>query len=177
MPADNESADARKTLVVIDDFEGPIYRTSLDTLRVGDFDMGKSRSRQVMQTRWENKARGYVLNLSGELIHRDDPYIGVALPFFRGSVTPADISSWDGIQADLRGTPGEVQMILTTGSGMWTHNVDVTSDWQTFQVPYNQLSDQSALAWQGTDAVDIRFRVSGAGGSTVWLDIDAVRFY
>ena len=58
---------------VIDDFDQEDGRTSRDTLRVGDSDMGKERSRQVFHTRFDSEHRGQVLHLSGELADREDP--------------------------------------------------------------------------------------------------------
>ena len=163
---------------VIDDFDRDDGRTSRDTLRVGDSDMGKERSRQLFQTRFESEERGRVLHLSGELAEREDPHIGVVMPLFRGSVRAADVSRWQGVKADLRGRQGPAELVLATRRGSWKKELAVTSDWTTVSVAFEEfVPNRAGLFWSGNDLVQVRLLVRGEGGQKVWLEVDQVRFF
>ena len=80
--------------------------------------------------------------------------------------------------ADLRGTEGTVEIVLTTVSGTWKMEVVVTSGWETVRAPFEEFSPAKAgITWTGDDLLHMRFLVRREGGQKVWLEIDQARFF
>ena len=51
--------------------------------------------------------------------------------------------------------------------------------WQTVKIPFASLRRQAAGAgaWDANDARALLFELGGPAGSSVWMELDNVRFY
>ncbi len=172
-------AVAAKALV--DDFERPDGRTSLDTLRTDDMDGGMDRTVQVSQV-VDRLGGGKALGLYARMAMKADARAGVILPLTRGSVQPADASRFKGVRFEARGDGGTYEVMINTLNGRWSRSFTAGPGWTTIEAPFAELKrapgrGASTAAWNGKDLVEVE--VSGArdGGRKLWLEVDNVTFY
>lgn len=161
----------------IDDFERPDGRTSVDTLRIEDFDRGSARSTEVSQV--VTRGTGdHALLVTAAFATKSDPYAGVALPLNRGSLQPADARAFQGVTLDVRGAEGTVLVTVTTLSGRWTAKVPVGDGWKTVKAPFADLKPEGGRGvWRGDDLLEVGVVAGGAAGRATWMEVDNVGFY
>jgi imidazolonepropionase-like amidohydrolase len=166
---------------LIDDFERADGRTSLDTLRTDDMDGGHDRTVQVSQV-IDRAGGGKALGLAARMAVKEDPQAAVILPLTRGSVQPADLRTFKGVRADVRGDGGEYRLMVNTLNGRWAAPLKAGPGWTTVEIPFSDLKrtggrGASSGPWNGSDVIEVEFGGTRPGGRKLWLELDNVTFY
>jgi imidazolonepropionase-like amidohydrolase len=185
-PGSTRSADNDKPTMptlkakgpLVDDFERADGRTSLDTLRLSDFDGGRDRSVEVLQT--VDRGNGdHVLSVAAKMAQKAEPDAGVLLPLSRGSVEPVDASAFKGVTLELRGDGGAYVVTINSVSGSWVATVSANGTWEKITVPFADFkrSGRGAGAWTGTDLLEVGVSGSRPAGRKLWFELDDVTFY
>ncbi len=185
-PGSTRSADNDKLTMptlkakgpLVDDFERADGRTSLDTLRLSDFDGGRDRSVEVLQT--VDRGNGdHVLSVAAKMAQKAEPDAGVLLPLSRGSVEPVDASAFKGVTLELRGDGGAYVVTINSVSGSWVATISANGTWEKITVPFADFkrSGRGAGAWTGTDLLEVGVSGSRPAGRKLWFELDDVTFY
>ena len=163
---------------LIDDFERADGRTSLDTLRLSDFDGGRDRSVEVLQT-IDRGDGDHVLSVAAKMAQKPEPDAGVLLPLSRGSVEPVDASAFKGVTFELRGDGGPYVLTINSVSGSWATTVSADKTWTKVTVPFTDFkrSGRGEGAWTGTDLLEVGVSGSRPAGRKLWFELDDVTFY
>lgn len=176
-----------RATALIDDFENPSGRSSLDTLRLDAFDGGADRSVEV-STVVARSAADHALMVTAKMSRKAAPAAGVIIPLSRGSVEPVDATAFKGVRCEIRGD-GEYTLSVNTLTGAWTASVTGGPDWRRVEIPFTALqrpmrrsgegSSQASenVDWSGTDLLQIELGGRRAPGSKFWMEIDNVMFY
>lgn len=165
---------------LIDDFERPDGRSSLDTLRLSEMDRGVERS--VVVTNLVPRVEGgRALAIATRMSLKEDPEGGVLIPLRRGSVEPLDARKFRGIRIDLRGE-GAYKVVVNTLAGEWTAVVAGTPAWAELRIPFSSLSPtrpgrKGSKTWRGDDLLQVGILAERQAGESAWAEIDNVRFY
>jgi imidazolonepropionase-like amidohydrolase len=189
-PADLEQAIQSKDLTplplqrvvaLIDDMEGVDGRTRLGTLRVNGTDSGVDHSAMLMLP----VVRGdgdHALLVAAQMADKDRPYVRVEFPLTPGAIAPADLSGYTGVSFDVRGeAAGRLLVQAHQVRNMDAYAAPFTPGgaWQTVKIPFASLRRRAAGAgpWDAKDARAVLFELDGPAGSSVWMELDNVRFY
>jgi uncharacterized cupredoxin-like copper-binding protein len=164
----------------IDDMEHGV-RTQLDTLRVNGTDAGSDHSAMLMLP----VVRGdgdHALLVAGQLANKERPYVRVEFPLTPGAIAPADLSGYSGVSFDVRGEAvGRllVQAYHVRNTDAYAAPFTAGGVWQTVKIPFASLRRRAANAgtWDAKDARALIFELGGIAGSSVWMELDNVRFY
>ena len=165
---------------LVDDFERPDRRSTLDTLRLETGDGGLDRTVEITQT-VPRVDGGKALLLSARMAVKDSAYAGFAIPLTRGSVTPVKLAGYKGIRFDIKGD-GAYRLSLNGLDGAWQTGVTGSSQWTSVEIPFTALQAASQRgkpgpAFTGDGLTQIEFGGSRPAGQRLWLEIDNVRFY
>lgn len=167
---------------LVDDFQRADGRTTLDTLRLDDFDGGQDRTLQLSQV-IPRGADGAALSLSARMAQKDSPTAGVILPLSRGSVEPVDLTSRQGVRLEVRGDGGAYELRLRGAQGSWRAEVPAGAQWKIVEVPFSafepvpQRGGAAGPAWSGRDLFELRLGGTRPAGTMMWLEADNVAFY
>lgn len=175
---DRPTMPALKAQALIDDFQRADGRTSLDTLRLNDFDGGRDRSMEVSQV--IDKGDGdLVLSVAAKMAIKAEPDAGVLLPLSRGSVEPVDATAFKGVSFDIRGDGGAYVVTINTASGPWTAKVTAQPTWSKVAVPFSAFAraGKGEGAWTGNDLIEVGVGGSRPAGRKLWFELDDVTFY
>ena len=175
---DRMTPPAVKAGALIDDFERADGRTSLDTLRLDDFDGGRDRSLEVSQV-IEREGGGKVLSVGARMATKDDASAGILLPLTRGSVVPADASAFKGVKLSLRGDGGAYVVSLVGAAGRWTTKVEAGSQWKTIELPFAAFmpAGRDKAVFTGKDLLQVGVEGERPAGAKLWFELDDVTFY
>ncbi|PVM82005.1 amidohydrolase family protein [Caulobacter endophyticus] len=175
---DRIAPPAVKASALIDDFERADGRTSLDTLRLDDFDGGRDRSLEVSQV-IDREGGGKVLSVGARMAAKDDASAGVLLPLTRGSVVPADATAFKGVKLALRGDGGAYVVSLVGATGRWTTKVEAGPQWKTVELPFSAFkpAGREKAAFTGTDLLQVGVEGERPSGAKLWFELDDVMFY
>lgn len=183
LPAANAETSLRPVPAkpLVDDFERPDGRTSLDTLRTDGMDGGMDRTVQISQV-FDRAEGGRALALAAKMSVKDQPNASVILPLTRGSVRPVDVRAFKGVRFDARGDGGTYQVSLNTLDGRWRAEVTAGPGWRTIEVPFASFQRApgrggSGAAWSGADLVEVEVGGVRAPAAKLWLELDNVGFY
>jgi imidazolonepropionase-like amidohydrolase len=165
---------------MVDDFERPDQRSSLDTLRLETPDGGMDRSLEISQV-VPRDGGGHALAVSAKLSIKDDPYAGIAIPLTRGSVQGVDLRGYQGVRVDIRGNGAYVLKFNGFG-GSWTAPVSASDGWTTVDVPFSALKPvvmgkRAGTPWAADGIVQVELGATRDSGERIWMQIDNVRFY
>ncbi|MBL8646239.1 MAG: CIA30 family protein [Sphingosinicella sp.] len=165
---------------LIDDFERPDGRTALDTVRLDTFDGGVDRSSLITQI-VPGGTKGHILQLAGRMSAKDDAFVGVIFPLSRGSVAPADLSSYRGVRFDLNGEGPFTVRLYGPGSN-WAATIEGSADWQTVDLPFSRLKPEAgrhvtARAWDAGAIFQVEISATRPGGHSVSMQLDNMAFY
>jgi imidazolonepropionase-like amidohydrolase len=175
---DRIAPPAVKAAALIDDFERADGRTSLDTLRLDDFDGGRDRSLEVSQV-IDREGGGKVLSVGARMATKDDASAGVLLPLTRGSVVPTDATAFKGLKFAVRGDGGAYIVSLVGATGRWTTKVEAGPQWRTVELPFTAFkpAGREKAAFTGTDLLQVGVEGERPGGAKLWFEVDDVMFY
>ncbi|AYV48805.1 amidohydrolase [Caulobacter flavus] len=175
---DRMTPPAVKAGALIDNFERADGRTSLDTLRLDDFDGGRDRSLEVSQV-IEREGGGKVLSVGARMATKDDASAGILLPLTRGSVVPADASAFKGVKLSLRGDGGAYVVSLVGAAGRWTTKVEAGSQWKTIELPFSAFTPagRDKAVFTGKDLLQVGVEGERPAGAKLWFELDDVTFY
>jgi imidazolonepropionase-like amidohydrolase len=175
---DRIAPPAVKAAALIDDFERADGRTSLDTLRLDDFDGGRDRSLEVSQV-IDREGGGKVLSVGARMATKDDASAGVLLPLTRGSVVPTDATAFKGLKLAVRGDGGVYIVSLVGATGRWTTKVEAGPQWKTVELPFTAFkpAGREKAAFTGTDLLQVGVEGERPGGAKLWFELDDVMFY
>ncbi|MGD0776575.1 MAG: hypothetical protein ABSC05_27480 [Candidatus Solibacter sp.] len=123
----------------------------------------------------------HALLVVAQLADKDRPYVRVEFPLTPGGVSPAD-ACCAGISFDMRGEAvGRllVQTFHVRNNDAYAAPFIPGAEWQTVKIPFTSLQRRAANtgSWDGKDARALLFELAGTAGSSVWLELDNVRFY
>ncbi|WP_439533069.1 amidohydrolase family protein [Polymorphobacter sp.] len=182
LPAANRATAVppRPVAALVDDFERPDGRTSLDTLRITDMENGNDRSLVLPQV-VARPDGGHSLLIAARMALRPGALARVILPFSRGSVQPVDARAFLGVRFALRGS-GPYVVRLATLTNVWTATIEGGTDWRTLDLPFSAFrpltaADGKTPSWQGDDLVHLGFEVARPAGTTAWAELDEISFY
>ncbi|MDG2528001.1 amidohydrolase family protein [Caulobacter endophyticus] len=175
---DRIAPPAVKAQALIDDFERADGRTSLDTLRLDDFDGGRDRSLEVSQI-IDREGGGKVLFVGARMAAKDDASAGVLLPLTRGSVVPTDATAFKGLKFAVRGDGGAYVVSLVGAAGRWTTKVEAGPGWKTVELPFSAFkpAGREKAAFTGTDLLQVGVAGERPAGAKLWFELDDVTFY
>jgi len=167
-----------KAAALIDDFERADGRTSLDTLRLDDFDGGRDRSLEVSQV-IDREGGGKVLSVGARMAAKDDASAGVLLPLTRGSVVPTDATAFKGLKLAVRGDGGVYVVSLVGATGRWTTKVEAGPQWKTVELPFSAFKPggREKAAFTGADLLQVGVEGERPAGAKLWFELDDVMFY
>jgi imidazolonepropionase-like amidohydrolase len=165
---------------MIDDMERG-ERTALGTLRVDGTDSGVDHSAMLMLPVVRDGG-GHALLVAAQMAGKDRPYVRVEFPVTQGAISPADVSGSVGVSFDVRGEAAGrllVQAYHVRGADAYAAPFTPGAEWQTVKIPFASLKRRAADAgsWDAKDARALLFELGGTAGSSVWLELDNVRFY
>ena len=189
-PADLEQAIQSKDLTplplqrvaaLVDDMEDGGGRTRLNTMRVNGTDSGVDHSAMLMLP----VVRGdgdHALLVAAQMADKDRPYVRVEFPLTRGAIAPADLSGYTGVSFDVRGEAAGrllVQAYHVRNMDAYAAPFTPGGAWQTVKIPFASLRRRAAGSgpWDAKDARALLFELGGPAGSSVWMELDNVRFY
>ncbi|MET0275151.1 MAG: CIA30 family protein, partial [Phenylobacterium sp.] len=166
---------------LVDDFERPDGRTSLDTLRTDDMDGGLDRTVQVSQI-IDRADGGKALGVAAKMAVKEDARAGAILPLTRGSVQPVDARAFQGVRLEVRGDGGDYDLMVNTLNGRWALGFKAGPAWSTVDIPFAALQRAAGRGgatgpWLGTDLLEVEVGGAREGGRKLWLEVDNVRFY
>jgi imidazolonepropionase-like amidohydrolase len=168
---------------LIDDFERPDGRSSLDTLRNDDPDGGLDRTVEISQV-IARGTDGHALSISARMAMKARPNAGVIIPLTQGSIQPVDARAFKGVRFEVRGDGGDYALGVSTTGGRWSAPFSAGADWKTVEVPFSALkgltyrgeTDDKAV-WSGADLTEVEFMGGRLGGAKLWMEVDNVTFY
>jgi imidazolonepropionase-like amidohydrolase len=163
----------------IDDMEHG--RTQLDTLRVNGTDAGVDHSAMLMLP----VIRGdgdHALLVAAQLSSKEHPFVRAEFPLTAGAIVPLDVSGYTGVSFEVRGEAAGrllVQTYHVRNTDAYAAPFIPTGTWQTVKIPFASLRRRAANAgsWDAEDARALLFELGGAAGSSVWIELDNLRFY
>ena len=169
-----------KIPALVDDFERPDKRSSLDTLRVETADGGLDRTVEITQV-VPRDGGGKALSLAARMAVKEHAYAGFAVPLTRGSVTPVDLGGYQGLRFDFKGE-GTYTVRLNGLDGVWEAKVTGQPGWKTIEVPFTAFAPvargkKPGAAFTGDGITQAEFGGSRPAGQRMWLQIDNIRFY
>ncbi|KSB91061.1 amidohydrolase [Caulobacter vibrioides] len=175
---DRIAPPAVKAQALVDDFERADGRTSLDTLRLDDFDGGRDRSLEVSQV-IDREGGGKVLSVGARMATKDDASAGILLPLTRGSVVPADATAFKGLKLAVRGDGGAYIVSLVGATGRWTTKVEAGPQWKSVELPFSAFkpAGRDKTAFTGTDLLQVGVEGERPAGAKLWFELDDVMFY
>ncbi len=177
---DRMTMPALKAKALIDDFEGAVGRTSLDTKRLDDFDGGHDRSLEVSQV-IEREGGGKVLSVGARMASKTDASAGVLLPLSRGSVEPVDATAFKGVKLAVRGDGGPYQVTIRSVGGLFRAEVEAGSAWKTVELPFSAFKPVTMRGqtptWTGADLLEVGVDGERAARAKLWFELDDVTFY
>ena len=160
---------------LIDDFERPDGRSSLDTLRTDDPDGGLDRTVEISQV--VARGDGHALSIAARMAMKPRPSAGVIIPLTRGSIQPVDARAFKGVRFEVRGD-GAYALGVTTAAGRWAAPFSAGKDWTTIEAPFSALRPvRGNDAFTGDDLTEVELMGSRKGGQKLWLEVDNVTFY
>jgi hypothetical protein len=106
----------------------------------------------------------------------------VEFPLTPGAIVPADLSGYTGVSFDVRGEAvGRllVQSYHVRNTDTYAAPFSPGGVWQTVKIPFASLRRRAANAgtWDAKDGRALIFELGGIAGSSVWMELDNVRFY
>src|ERR1035438_7966754 len=124
----------------------------------------------------------HALLVAAQMADKDRPYVRVELPLTAGAIAPADLSGYTGISFEVRGEAlGRllVQVYNMRSGDAYASPFTPGAEWQTVKIPFASLKRRTANAdpWDAKDARSLFFELAGTAGSSVWMELDNVRFY
>ena len=161
--------------------EGAGGRTRLDTLRVNGTDSGVDHSAMLMLPVVRADS-DHALLVAAQMADKDRPYVRVEFPLTPGAIAPADLSGYTGVSFDVRGEAAGrllVQAYHVRNMDAYAAPFTPGGAWQTVKIPFASLRRRAAGAgpWDAKDARALLFELGGPAGSSVWMELDNVRFY
>ena len=99
-----------------------------------------------------------------------------------GAISPADVSGFAGVSFEVRGEAAGrllMQTYRVRNTDAYAAPFTIGADWQTLKIPFASLKRRTANAgsWDATDGRVLLFELAGSAGSSVWMELDNVRFY
>jgi hypothetical protein len=124
----------------------------------------------------------HALLVAGQLANKERPYVRVEFPLTPGAIAPADLSGYSGVSFDVRGEAvGRllVQAYHVRNTDAYAAPFTAGGVWQTVKIPFASLRRRAANSgtWDAKDARALIFELGGTAGSSVWMELDNVRFY
>ena len=169
-----------KAKALIDDFEGPVGRTSLDTLRLDDFDGGRDRSVEVSQV-IDRGDGGKVLSVAARMATKSNASAGILLPLSRGSVEPVDATAFKGLKLAVRGDGGPYWVVIRGVAGQWRARIEAGAAWRTVELPFTAFEPVAVRgatpAWTGADLLEVGIDGERPSRADLWFELDDVTFY
>lgn len=117
---------------------------------------------------------------SGDLVSGARVRMGQPLEANRSEVT--NVTAYSGLELRMRGTPGSYIIQLGTEAitdfDFYNAYVEVTGDWTTFQIPFEEFQQEgfgSPERWTGADLTHVAIYSNLYGPYTVF--VDDIRFY
>lgn len=161
---------------LIDDFERPDGRSSLDTLRTDEPDGGLDRTVEISQV-IPRAEGGHALSVAARMSMKAAPQAAVIIPLTRGSIQPVDARAYTGVRFEVRGD-GDYALGVSTAAGRWAAPFVAGSAWRGIEVPFSALKPLRAKGpWTGDDLTEVEFIGGRKGGEKLWLEVDNVAFY
>lgn len=165
---------------LIDDFERPDGRSSLDTLRVSDMDNGTDRS-VMLAMPVPRSGGGHALEVAARMGQKSEPRAGVVIPLSRGSIRPVDARRFKGVRFQARGD-GIYTVTINTLAGPWQAQVEISSAWRKVSLPFTAFRNTvrpgiPAPPWRGDDLRQIGIGASRPAATGFWLELDDIGFY
>jgi len=155
---------------LLDDFESEDGRSRLGTLWVNRTDPGLDFTRMSYQRIW--RAPGdHCLSVLAEMSDKDKPLAAMVLPLSKGAVLPVDLSMWQGVTLEARGS-GAYQLLLRWRGGEATAAFEAGPAWRPVRVPFSSFGKPDLK-----ETISLEFVIARPAGEKAFLEIDNVRLY
>ena len=146
---------------------------------VDSTDTGPDHSR-ILFARTRRK-RGHGLSILAKMSPKQSPFVDLVIPFTKGAVEPADISSFKGIQFSTRGDGNYSILLDTYGArkSSWPlASFTGKPQWRTVRIPFTafQTKDSTSLLTPH-EVRALHFEIARPGEMDGWLEIDDVKLY
>jgi imidazolonepropionase-like amidohydrolase len=162
---------------LIDDFESPNGRSSIDTLWVNSTDSGADASR-MLYGKIARQDRGHALSASVRMSAKERPYGRLTLPLSRGAVEPVDARAFRALRFDARGDGDYRLLVASYNAPDFQATFAASKQWRTVSVDFSALKRSSpGPPWAGDSLRSLSFEVARMAGEFGWLEIDNLRFY
>lgn len=167
-----------KAQELIDDFEKPNGRSSIDTLWVNSSDSGVDASKMIFG-KIAREAGSQALSITARMAEKDRPFGRINLPLSRGAVEPVDAREFRGVKFDARGDGDYRLLIPTYSTVVFQAPFKASPQWQTITIDFASLPQQQgqSAAWRGDDLLMLSFEIARKAGEFGWLELDNIRFY
>jgi len=167
-----------KAQELIDDFEKPNGRSSIDTLWVNSSDSGVDASKMIFG-KIAREAGNQALSITARMAEKDRPFGRINLPLSRGAVEPVDAREFRGVKFDARGDGDYRLLIPTYSTVVFQAPFKASPQWQTITIDFASLPQQQgqSAAWRGDDLLMLSFEIARKAGEFGWLELDNIRFY
>ena len=125
--------------------------------------------------------------MTATLSGKTTPNANVVFPLAQGSVYPVNVSGYQGVEVEVRGTVRALALQMRgLEQRIWQLPVPIAgTEWQTIRLPFAQAvaSDWSgkakanAAAWKGEPLRELVLIGQGETGGQLWYEVDNLRFY
>ena len=161
----------RPVPAAVDDMERTDGRTLLGTLRVNSTEAGIDHS-QMLYLQEARDGGGHALMIVAKLSPKPDPWVRMEFPLTPGAVEPGDASAFSGVSFEARGS-GVFRLLAYKSSARNPAYLEAPfkagDDWTTIRIPFADLKSTPVHA--------LAVELAGAADSSIWLELDNVRFY
>jgi imidazolonepropionase-like amidohydrolase len=169
---------AVKAQELIDDFESPNGRSSIDTLWVNSTDSGVDATKMIFG-RVARGAGDHALSVTARMSEKERPFGRVNIPLSRGGIEPVDARQFSGLRFDARGD-GDYQLIVSAyDAPNFQFPFKASPQWRTIRIDFSSLlqPQMQSVSWPGDRLRMLSFEIARKAGEFGWLEIDNVRFY
>jgi hypothetical protein len=174
----NTPLPALKAQELIDDFESPNGRSSIDTWWINSTDSGADASKMLFG-RITRKGNDHALSVTVKMSEKERPFGRVSVPLSRGAIEPVDARAFRGLKFDARGD-GDYQLLVSTYTAPDAQTqFNASPQWRTINIDFSSLKQLQAqsLPWRRDQLRMLSFEITRNAGEFGWLEIDNVRFY
>lgn len=164
---------------LVDDFERADGRTELGTLRVNGTDAGIDHSKILFTRVPRENGGGHALSIQAQMGPKAKNFAAVHFPLTPGAIELADVSKFQGISFDVRGSSSGQYILrvddyrVRTGEGFHAP-ILAGPEWQRHEIPFAKLTrattpNSPTVKWTGTELRDLSVELAGPALSNQWL--------
>lgn len=169
---------AVRPVPLLDDFESADGRSRANTLWINNTDLGTNHTK-MLYGRNSRSDGGHALMVMAEMSDKDSPDATMVLPLTPGSVEPADLGRFRGVEFEARSDgPLAVTLQLRGESGRRfpVASIQTKPSWQHFRIEFARFAAKGGLPkdWK-KNVVAIRFSLRRGAREKAWMSLDNIQ--